>query len=170
MSRVDFCDCGYKHVNEIEKKVFKQIHNISINEELIRSEIEKEVSTSKNGNSQVESQMARSKKELKGIESALNRWYDAFEHGALDPAELAERVQQLKEKRNRLEEHIEILRGKLREKKQQSIHAENVITQIRNFNKIWSESKYDERKEIIQGLVKKVEVYKNDETRVEFDL
>jgi len=164
------CCCGYKRMDEIDEKVIARLYDMSFNEALVKELVNQELAQSSNDRKNAMRGLGQAQKELQQVNKALERWYEAFEKGALSPDELTERVKDLRAKRGHLEESVREWESKMQEDKQRAINAKGLMATVKNFRIIWEAAEGDERREIILNLIEKVRVDKDSEVQVKFNI
>ncbi|MCL4439884.1 MAG: recombinase family protein [Firmicutes bacterium] len=169
MVRSPGCRCGYKHADGIENAVVNELYRYSFDRELLRRVVDEELAKNTDKNS-VSRTINQAVKDLASVEKKLERWYDAFEKGALEPDELMERVKELRERKSYLQNHIPELESRLKEEDARQANAEEVLELFHNFPAIWEEATPGERREIVVNLVKSVQVFGDDRIQVEFNV
>lgn len=169
MVRKAGCKCGYKHADEIENKVTAELYRYSFDQNLLRQVVEESL-TNNTDKKTVLRILNQATKELSVIDKKLERWYEAFEKGALEPDELMERVKNLRERKIFLNNQIAQMESKLKQEETRQSNVEEVLEIFNNFPVIWAEATPQERREIILNLVKSVNVYKNDNVAVQFNI
>ncbi|MTI81893.1 MAG: hypothetical protein FH758_13645 [Firmicutes bacterium] len=169
MVRDPSCRCGYKNADLIERKVIKELHNYSFDQELLRQVID-EALTKETNQKTILRAINQANKEYSAIEKKINRWYDAFENGAIEAEELTERVKELRKKRSYYNKQIVELEEQIKEEVSRQTSAEEIIEMFKKFPVIWEAATQDERREIVVNLIKEVQVYKNDQVKVTFNL
>lgn len=169
MVRSPGCKCGYRHTDEVEGAVTRELYSYSFNRELIRQAVEEEMTKSADKNS-VKRALDKANKEIARVRKRIERWYDAFEKGTLDTEELADRIIDLRESKLKLQNQISELESRLKEEDARQANAEEVPALFNNFPLIWEEATYIERREIVVNLVKSVNVYQNDCVKVQFNI
>jgi len=158
------CACGYKHVEDIDKKVIEQLMQYSINPKLIKEELSKMFEkTPDNGKA-----LSEAKRELAQIKKKLDKWYAAFEKGALDPDELTERVKNLREQRSYLEQQIIGLEAQADESEEKDRHIDQCFVVLKNLKKTWKGASPEERTALVHYLVKKARVSREGRVDIEF--
>ncbi|MBP2638303.1 MAG: hypothetical protein H6Q72_4210 [Firmicutes bacterium] len=158
------CTCGYKHVEVIDKKAVDKLLMYSINPKTIKEELSKMFDKTSDNTKAI----SQAKRELSQVKMKLDKWYLAFEKGALDPDELTERVKELREQRSYLEQQLvslEVQTGKMKEKDR---HLEQFYTVLKNLKKTWKGASPEERTALFHNLVKKVSVTLEDRVSIEF--
>lgn len=164
------CKCGYKRMEEIDEKVINRLYELSFNDTMLNDIIKNEVDNDSNKQKNALRGLNQDQKELQQVSKALNRWYEAFEKGALDPDELNERVKDLRVKREHLEKSIQEWEEKLLEEKQLVTSTEELLEIMKNFRLVWESADDDEKRAILSNLIKKVSVNQDNEIDVKFIL
>ncbi|MBP2644355.1 MAG: hypothetical protein H6Q67_2242 [Firmicutes bacterium] len=160
------CKCGYKQVTDIDQRVVGQLMQYSLTPRLIKEELSN--ITAKAQNQSNAKALAHAKKELVQVKKHLDKWYSAFEKGALDPDELTDRVKELREQRAYLEQQIDIYEAEELKKQDKDEYLEQFSAILKNFKKAWRTETPEGRKVILQNLVKKVYVYRDNRVSIEF--
>lgn len=163
------CRCGYKNADEIEGKVIQQLYGYSFDPGQIY-QVVNDVLANDDDRKNILRSINQARKEHAGIEKKLERWYTAFEKGALDPDELMDRVKDLRNKKKHLEEQVGEWEARLQEESDRQVNATEVVSVLQNFPAIWEEATVEERRVIVTDLVKSVAVYKDGQVKVEFKL
>lgn len=163
------CKCGYKRADEIETLVIKELFRYSFDRDLLLEVINEAIEKDIDKNS-ISKTIKQAKKEYALIDNKINRWYDAFEKGALEPEALMERVKDLRQKKNYLQQQIEELEAKINEEKERQANADEIINMFKDLPAIWEEAIYEERREIVVNMVKEVKVFTDNNVEVKFNL
>lgn len=162
------CRCGYKHVEEIDARVVEKLQEISFSKDYLE-EIAREALNADDKKNLIR-QINRGQKELATVRAKLDRWYEAFEKGAIDPAELIDRIKDLREKKNTLEAQITEWEDALRESDSRAVTVAEVVELLQNFPAIWEEASPEEKKAIVRNLVSAVYVYQDDRIEIKIDI
>lgn len=163
------CRCGYKNADDIERKVIEKLYDFSVNPDLLLSTVIEVISKTTDKRAMLRG-LNQSKKDFADIEKKINRWYEAFEKGALEPDELMERVKDLREKKNYLQSQVTEFEVKLKESDQKRANAKEMMELLQNFPVIWEESSPEERREMIANMIQAVMVFSDNRVEVEFNL
>lgn len=168
MVREPGCKCGYKHADELEKIVARELKGASFDQYLLHQAAEEGLAkkTDKNAAAQILQQAA---KDLSTVDRKLERWYGAFEKGAVDADELAVKVKHLRERKGYLQTRLSQLESKQKEEAQSKINVEELLALLHDFPAIWEAATPGERREMVVNLVKAVRVYQNNKVQVEFN-
>ena len=163
------CRCGYKQSDVIEDQVIKELYRYSYDQNLLRQTIDETLAVTSDKKSFLRG-INQARKDLSTIDKKLERWYEAFEKGALEPDELLDRVKGLRERKTFLQEQIIELENKLKEETERLTSAEDVLVILRDFPRIWENATQEERKDIVINTVKIVKVYIDNRVEVNFNL
>ncbi|MEN6412180.1 MAG: recombinase family protein [Veillonellales bacterium] len=160
------CRCGYKKANNIDQLVINRLMKYATKPRLVKevaAELLAKVNTASTALASVQT-----KKELEAIKKKLNRWYDAFEKGALDPEQLTERVKDLSEQRYHLEHRLLEYEAAETTVQAQARSIEDFIETLKSFKKVWREATPEEQKAVVRSLIKRVTVYEDNHIDIEF--
>lgn len=169
MVRSPGCKCGYRHTDEVDGAVTRELYSYSFNQELILQVVEEAITKSSDKNS-AKRALDKVNKEIAWVWKRIERWYDAFEKGTLDPEELADRIIDLRERKLKLQNQISELESRLKEEDACQARSEEVQALFNNFPLIWEEATPIERREIVVNLVKSVVIYQNHCVKVQFNI
>jgi site-specific DNA recombinase len=169
MIRDPNCKCGYKHADEIEKKVIEELYRYSYDTSLLRQAVEETLAANTDKKALIKG-INQARKDFAAIEKKLEKWYDAFEKGALEPDELVERVKELRARKSFLQKQILDMENRLKEENERQTNGEELMELLQNFPRIWEKASEDERREIVVNTVKGVKIYSDDRVQVEFNL
>lgn len=161
------CRCGYKRAGEIEENVIRRLYKYSFDELKLRGVLEEFLSQG-NDRKGIMRGLSQAGIEIESIEKKIDRWYRAFQKGALDTDQLIVRVNDLKARKNHLEEQAGQWNKLLLEKKQPQANITELLEDARNFPEIWEDAAPGERRSIITNLVRSVRVYKDNGVEVDF--
>jgi len=168
MVRKPGCKCGYKHADDIERIVAREIKGYSFDHTLLHQAAEEGLAK-KAGKNAAAHILHQAAKDLATVDKKLERWYGAFEKGAIDADELGVKVKHLRDSKGYLQTRLSQLESKQREEDQRKINVEELLELLRNFPAIWEAATPGERREMVVNLVKAVRVYQNDRVHVEFN-
>lgn len=169
MVRKAGCTCGYKHADDIEKKVIAELYSFSNDKELIQYVINESMSKTSDSKSLLRV-INQARKDIDAVDKRLDRWYTAFEKGALDPDQLMERVKDLRDKKTYLQGQITELENKLKEVDTRQANSEELMKLMQDFPTIWEEADEPERRGIISRMIKAVKVYGNGQIKIDYNL
>lgn len=163
------CRCGYKHTDVIEGQVIQELYRYSYDQRLLRQTIDETLATTIDKKGFIRG-INQARKDLTAIDRKLERWYEAFEKGALDPDQLMDRVKGLREKKTYLQEQITEMETRLKDENERQTNAEEMMAILRDFPRIWESATPGERREIVVNTIKTVKVYANNRVEVDFNL
>lgn len=161
------CRCGYKNAEEIEEKVIQQIQHYKFDQAFL-NEVIADVLINDFDNTATLLTITSAKKEMSVINKKINRWYEAFEEDILDSEQLQARIKDLKDKKLFLEQNINELENQLTKQAPKDVSKNEIIELIKAFPILWAEALPDEHREIILNLVKKIIIYADGRTELEF--
>ena len=168
MVREPGCKCGYKQADELEKIVARELRGYSFDQDLLHQAAEEGLAR-KTGKNEAAHILHQAAKDLATADKKLERWYGAFEKGAIDADELTVKVKHLRERKGYLQSQLSQLQAKQKEEDQSKIDVEELLALLHNFPAIWEAATPGERREMVVNLVKAVRVYQNDKVHVEFN-
>lgn len=160
------CKSGYKRAEQLEEIIINELRTYSKDKKKLL-EISKEI-LGKNKDNSIESALNKATKEMESIKKRLDKWYNAFENDIISADDLVVRIKDLRDRRNILETEIIKYEKELSKADNKKLTAENIITVLKSFDKIWSKATNDEKRIILLGLVDKIHVYKNNSIKIEF--
>jgi len=169
MVRDPNCRCGYKHADEIENEVIQQLYRYSYDKSLLRQAVNETLAATTDKRAFIRG-INQARKDFSSIEKKLEKWYDAFEKGALEPDELVERAKELRERKAFLQNQITEMENQLKEENERQISAEELLEILQNFPRIWKNAAGDDRREIVTNTVKAVKIRSDNRVEVEFIL
>ncbi|BAF58340.1 hypothetical protein PTH_0159 [Pelotomaculum thermopropionicum SI] len=168
MVRNPTCRCGYKHGGAVEEQVLRELFCYSYDRRLLRRALEEALAAA--DNRAFLRELAQARKDLAATEKKLERWYDAFEKGALEGDQLTERVKGLHQRKAYLRGQIAEMESRLKEGKERQTSVEEMMGILQDFPRIWENATAEERREIVVNTVKAVKVYSNNRVEVDFNL
>lgn len=111
-----------------------------------------------------ETELAKLKKELNGIESKKQKWLDAFENDVITMSVLKDRMKSIESREKELHEQISQLETKMRPR--MTIPKAELMNQLRDFHSIWHEATDQEQKILVQTLFHKILYYPDRTIRI----
>ncbi|WP_341479113.1 recombinase family protein [Heliobacterium chlorum] len=165
MTRSKECRVGYKRAAEVEDAVVDVLRKYSVDIGAV-AEIAGELLDG-NEDKDLLRTINRLRKELTGIDKKLERWYDAFEKGAISPDDLVERINGLREKKKSLESEIIELEDHVQKANERAITMADIVEVLKNFSELWTQASADERRGIVSNLLNGVKVFKDGHVEVE---
>ncbi|HBV98719.1 MAG TPA: hypothetical protein DEF36_17010 [Desulfotomaculum sp.] len=167
MSKSPDCRCGYKQSSLIDREVAGQLLCTPLDEAGIRAaaaDLLEESCTVKDTRRAIDQAI----KELSHIEKSINRWYTAYEKGALNSGDLVLRVGDLNSRKKHLQEQLDRWEKEVREEELLQVTATELAEDMRHFQEIWAEATPEERKAIVSSLIIAVKVYKDSRVEVSY--
>lgn len=163
------CKSGYKHVDVIDQKVIDQLMRLSFDEKLLER-VTNSMLKSNDTTAKLQKVIEKAQKEYSGIDKKVERWATAFEDGAIDIAEYHQRTKELKEKREYLLSEITRIENETAATSEKVIAISDIKEALRNFAAVWEIMPGDERKALVQNLIKRVDVNKDGDVSLEFEI
>lgn len=150
--RTNNCSLGYIRQEKLDARVAARIKQFALNPQDVVDEL-----TRRNDQVDQSSMVETLESELKQIDEKLERWYDAFESGTLDPARLSARIDKLEgEKKTILLRLSEI-------DDTPTDNKADVIDTLVTIGESWDAMTYDEQKTVLRLAVDHVIVYPKGE-------
>jgi len=161
------CRCGYKRAEEIENKVIDALYHYSYDQELIQYVVDE--ANNMTDNKSLLAGINQAQKDLAAIDKKLNRWYDAFEQGAVDPEDLMARVKYLRDRKAYLQRQLAALEKELQADNTRQNNTKARLELLANFPVIWEEADAIERRGIITNMIEKVKVFSDNRVEIDFN-
>lgn len=150
------CSLGYHRMADVDEWVSNKIKQIAVNPDEIKKEMEKQVIASDEQTIIFE----QLEKALEEVNRKLDRWYTAFEQGAIDPAQLKSRIDALEaEKRKILDRLSEI-------DDVSPTDMNNFIEEIRTIGEAWDHMTVEEQKEVLRAVIDHIILYPDREPEI----
>jgi len=169
MIRKHGCTCGYKRADEIENKVIQELYRFNKRKDLIRQAIEESLTNNTDAKALIRG-INQARKDIDAVDKKLERWYTAFEKGALEPDELMERVKDLRSKKTYLQEQVVEFESRLKEDTDRKSNTKEIMDTLLDFPPIWEEASEEEKRIIINNIVKSVRVYSDNRIEIDYNL
>lgn len=166
MVRKENCKCGYKHAEEIEQRAIEKLYDYSYSADELKVAADEMLSGSTDHKKLMRS-INQARNEMTAIDKKLERWYSAFEKGALEPDELTERVKELKSRKTHYADQIAKWEKELIEQRDKQISVTELIDDLKNFPDLWEDATQEERKGIVRSMIRMVKVFKDASVKVE---
>ena len=100
--------------------------------------------------------------EITDVDRRLERLYDALETGKIQPADLAPRIQQLRQRQEQLQTARWEMEQQLSDRRVELADAETVAYCISDLRNLLNESSLAERKSFVRSFVREVKVTGNE--------
>lgn len=161
-----YCSSSYFSAEKVNNKVVEKLKCYSINQDELEEFLEKK----RNSSAKTKVDIAVIEAELSNIDKMMERWLDAFEKGGIKLDVLNNRMNKLYDRKTKLENSINDFKKQQDEFNADMIRASEVLEAIHYFPQTWDVATIEERRQIIQLVVKKVTVTSNDDITVELDI
>ncbi|NKB70572.1 MAG: hypothetical protein GKR89_26175 [Candidatus Latescibacteria bacterium] len=162
----EYCSFGSISKRKLEAAVLADVEEILLDPKIIQEtlvELEDRLSHSSDEFSQ---EIKKRENGLNSLSQKLNRWYEAFEDGSIDPKQFAERVSTLEAQKEVLEAERQDLQQKIQAEKPK-VDLESVKAFLSEMNK---EMDHSDKKDLLRALGAKVTVLNKKQAKIEYDL
>lgn len=152
-----YCRLGYQRQEPLEQKIVDAVRHTALNLEDFRDEL------CKPGIEYLDALAARAniERQLAALDTKLNRWYDAFEEGILNPSQLRERVRALEEEKKKsqllLEEIADV---------SQPAQTDRLFDLLRLIDQAWDVMEFDERQAVLRAAIDKIVLRSDQEPEI----
>ena len=165
------CPSVYIQAKETDNQVIKALSSHKLDEALLRNVIASKLSREPKTKAQLLSTVTTLEAEQRTITTRINRWYDAFETGRFvqDDREAGDRLNILKEEKNRIELEIATVKELLSRESGDYVNTDTILELLKNSHLIWQEASDEERHRLIRGLIHKVHIFANGSINIEFN-
>jgi len=143
-----YCKLGYFPQEKLEAIIVSKIRSTAIDMEDLRAEIE--ISTDERVQSQVA--FTAIEERLTKIDQRLNRWYDAFEEGLLNPSQLKERIRTLEDEKKALLSQRETLVDASPGPGRKEIW----VDLMRIIDQSWDDMDFEDHQAVLRAAIKKI--------------
>jgi site-specific DNA recombinase len=144
------CSLGYTRKEKLDSWVSERLKHVSLYPE----EIEQEIKKRENQNKSHELILTELQEQLETIDKKLERWYDTFEQGLINPSQLKKRISDLETEKKalsmRLEEHEENV---------EEIKTDTLFETLDYIAQSWDLMTFEEHKIIIRIAIEKLVLY-----------
>lgn len=151
------CSLGYHPMEKIDEWVAERIKQMSLNPQ----EVEKELARQSTGQNENEEIIEHLEKALEEVNRKLERWYDAFEQGALDPAQLKRRVDALEEEKKAILARLDEIDDLPCEN-----NIDDLINMVATIGEAWDDMTFDEQKTVLRAVVDHIILYPDKEPEI----
>jgi len=150
------CTLPYKRMEEMDAWVSDAIKRISLNPDVVRQEIEKQVSVTDERLAVIE----ELEKALEDVNRKLERWYTAFEQGVIDPAQLKGRIDALEEEKRKILERLS------EEDVPKEDNTTELIEELKTIGKAWDYLTFEERQEVLRIVINQIIIHPDREPEI----
>lgn len=145
------CSLGYKKVSEINDWVINRLKQFALNPDVVAAELSS-IQVSENDDRIIMDLQAK----LKAVDEKLERWYDAFEQGMLNPSQLRERIAALEEEKKTLQLRLEEL-----DNTPNTDRSEMIIDSLQTIGRAWDYLTFEEQQAVLRAAISKVILHKD---------
>ena len=146
------CNSKYYPQEALEQAVIARVKRLAISPSWIESEMGAQTQYS------CDDATTTLEEQLQSIEKKLEKWYDAFETGAVDKNQLRFRIESLERQQSAALLHLEEARQRVL-----ALPRNPSLPQIHFVSEVWSALTNEERALLIRAAVSKIAVYPNPE-------
>jgi site-specific DNA recombinase len=144
------CSLGYHRMEVFDSLVINRLRELALNPNDVEAEL-KQRSTVQEGQERL---IADLNAKLDGIESKLERWYDAFEQGLINPGQLRDRISALEEEKKALQLRLEEISDSQVEER-----TDELIATLETIGEAWDYMTFDEQKAVLRAAVDHIILY-----------
>jgi site-specific DNA recombinase len=145
------CSLPYLRAETVEAQVvemLEQMADIETLQELARQELAA-------GGYDCRQEAEKLKAELKEISAKKKKWFDAYEAGVIELADLRERMKTITDREAYIRDRLAEIET---EEEEQAWTPEERLEKIKNFRWLWEKATPEERKELVHDLIKEIVV------------
>ncbi|GIM46993.1 integrase [Collibacillus ludicampi] len=142
------CSLDFKKKDVLEKWVIERLKELALKPEDVKDEI----LANKEDSNGTEGLLDDLKEKLEVVERKLERWYDAFEEGMLDPIQLKSRIRGLEEEKKKLLLRIEEIEDDLPSRDRTG----EVIEYLQMIGQSWDFMTLDEQQAILRAAIDRI--------------
>ncbi|OPG15296.1 hypothetical protein B2M26_12590 [Ferroacidibacillus organovorans] len=158
----EHCQLGYFPQEKLEAWIIAKVRSTAIDMEDLRTEIE--LSTEEQRQSCVV--LSAIEEKLTQIDHRLNRWYDAFEEGFIQPSHLKERIDALEAEKRALW----LQRDTLEEAAPEPARKEDLFNLMRLIDQSWDDLDFDARQAVLRAAIKTILLRPNQDLEINWNV
>ncbi|QKG83920.1 recombinase family protein [Kroppenstedtia pulmonis] len=151
------CSLGYTRKEKLDSWVAERLKQISLNPE----QVEVQLKTLTTMQQEQRDRTAELEQRLENINHRLERWYDAFEQGLLNPAQLKKRIDSLEEERKTVMIRLDELDHTPKEQ-----WAEGVIQTLETIGEAWDSMNFSEQKMVLRAALDHIVLFPDREPKL----
>lgn len=155
--RSNNCSLGYTQVKKLDAAVSDRLKQLSLHPKQVEKEIKRRTVSEKEDNQLIE----QLHDELKNIDLKLERWYDAFEQGILDPRKLKERIEGLEAEKKAILTRLDEV-----ELPPEEDRTEDLKEVLGTIGEAWDKLTLDEKKIILRAALDHIILYPKGEFKL----
>jgi site-specific DNA recombinase len=151
------CSLGYTRKEKLDSWVVDRLKNVA----LYPLEIESELKNREALNQSHEDITSDLQEKLDDIEKKLDRWYDAFEQGTINPSQLKKRIETLEEEKKSI-----ILRLEDHDDSKKVVDSEVLFETLDIVNQTWDLMTFEEQKVILRVAIEKLVLHPKQDPEI----
>ncbi|MBB6218100.1 site-specific DNA recombinase [Anaerosolibacter carboniphilus] len=105
--------------------------------------------------------------QLSEIDKQINRLMDLYQDGKIPANKISERIDKLYQDKKKIERNLEELNSHIIEENNHDISLDEILELLGNFELIWAEATFEERRIILRDFIKKIIV--TDKPKIEWN-
>ncbi len=144
------CPGHYWKMERLDKKVVDEIKKIKLDKEKF---IEKHKRRKPQTNSQVNLDIIENK--IKSLDAQIDKLMDLYSLDHMPVEKISQKIEALYNEKKKLQENFETMKSEVAATKE-TVSIETILKYVDNFEVIWSEATFEEKREILQGFIKKI--------------
>lgn len=144
------CSLGYIPKIKLEQWIVQKLKALSLDLESVQQEL----TTQNTGSTRDEEMIASLQKQLESIEEKLERWFDAFEQGLLNPGQLKNRIDALEEEKKAITFRLDELDDEPKEDR-----TDDVLGTLQRIGEAWDFMTFEEQKVVLRAALDHVILY-----------
>ena len=165
----DKCGMDYVRADALEGAIVDQIRQVAADPDVLNAIVASANEKLKTERPEVESSLKMADSKLEKMRKSLDRYFQAFENGTMDPAVCGERIKKLNEQLEELQEERINLQKQADRMVIELSDGKIVGKFLEIFDSIMKKgAPASKRKHLISGLVPRIVVYSKDEIEVYF--
>lgn len=151
------CSLGYTQCKKLESAVVERLKHLSLNPDDVEAEIQRRAAE-ENDEGEIIKQLET---ELENIDEKLERWYDAFEQGLLDPSQLKARIDSLEEEKRTILNQL----GELDDAPAET-NTDTLMGTLSIIGEAWDDMTEDEQKTVLRTAIDHIVLYPKGEFEI----
>ncbi|MTI80068.1 MAG: hypothetical protein FH758_04145 [Firmicutes bacterium] len=112
--------------------------------------------------------LKETKQTLSSIGTRKQKWFDAFEQGALEANDLKERINQLNNEREKCEKRLVELEASMANIEAKEISIGHALESIKNVRQRWNSASVQEQKLLVRSIINKITIHSRENIEIEF--
>lgn len=155
----NYCKLGYIQMEKLDAQVAEQLKKLAVNP----ADVVKKIRENTGHIDQLEI-IESLESELVKVDEKLERWYDAFEQGLLDPDQLKKRIDSLENEKKAILTQL----SEVNEPKKDN--TEDLIKTLKKIGETWDDLTFDEQKSILRAAVDHIIVHPKGEFEIAWNV